>query len=475
MLAQVNAPDGALIGQQRLRLSETTEPLAFVIDLNIENPQTWQSDAPALYTVHIQLEHAGKIEALAKRRIGERALTAYADQLSFNGYPFCVRGVLHWGWNPETLAPIFTEEQIRAEFERVRALGFNLIKLCLFVPPPRFFEIADEEGMLLWLELPLWWQRLTDHLRVQVVREYTDILQQVQSHPSVVICSLGCELDALMLPADLAATLSQIVRAATTGCLLCDNSGSGEAYGGLKLDLADFSDYHFYADLQYFTPLCDHFHRDWTPPQPWIFGEYCDADDYRDLAELGGYPAWLKYQGVEGNPSRWAYNEQAERIAALHLPFTDAQLQTISRQQSLAVRKNIIEKTRARRGSGGYVLTGLRDTPISTSGVFDDLNRPKYAAEDFRAFNADKVLLLERGRSRQWTHGGDRPAPLDRYNIRSGQVQTFKLVAAHAGKSLTDKRVRWQLVDAAGTIVLADESAVHGSIIGGYPTRNRFT
>ena len=33
-----------------------------------------------------------------------------------------------------------------------------------------------------------------------------------------------------------------------------------------------------------FTPLMDHFRRDWRAPRPWIFGEFCDADDYRDLA-----------------------------------------------------------------------------------------------------------------------------------------------------------------------------------------------
>ncbi len=468
LLTEIIAPTGAILREGR---SPCWHPGSTrgEVELAPSETQLWHPASPVLYTVRLSLIREGQVIAQTVRQIGFRQLRAEADRLFLNSEPFCVRGVLHWGWNPEMLAPIFTDEQIRAEFARVRALGFNLIKLCLFVPSQRFFEIADEEGLLLWLELPLWWQRLTDHLRAQVVREYTDILQQIHSHPSVVIYSLGCELDAHMLPADLAAALSQIVRSQTTGCLLCDNSGSGEAYGGLKLDLADFADYHFYADIQYFTPLCDHFHRDWTSPQPWIFGEYCDADDYRDLTELGGRPAWLKYQGVEGNPTRWAYNEQAERMAALHLPFTDAQLQHISRQQSLAVRKNIIEKTRARRGSGGYVLTGLRDTPISTSGIFDDLNRPKYAAEDFRAFNVDTVLLLERGRSRQWTHGGDRPAPLDRYNIRSGQVNPFKLVAAHAGPPLTDKRVRWQLVDSAGAIVLTDESVVHGSILGGIP------
>jgi len=45
---------------------------------------------------------------------------------------------------------------VRAEFRRVRSLGFNLVKLCLFVPNQTYYDIADEEacalaGVALWL------------------------------------------------------------------------------------------------------------------------------------------------------------------------------------------------------------------------------------------------------------------------------------------------------------------------------------
>ncbi len=327
--------------------------------------------------------------------------------------------MLSWGWDPKTLAPRPSDDEIRAEFRRVRELGFNLYKLCLYVPPENVFRIADEEGMLLWLELPLWLPHLTDHLRDQARIEYADIMRQIHHHPSVVIYSLGCELGADMADARLLDDLNGIVRSKTSGVLVCDNSGSGEAYGGLSFDYADFNDYHFYADLHYFVPLLDLFRRDWRPARPLIFGEFCDCDDYRDPADLleaGQRPQWRDYFGIEGNIQRWAYSQQEERLAAHALPFSDAQLRDISRQQSLMVRKTILEQTRLRRDIGGYVLTGLRDTPMSTSGVFDDSGRSKYPADEFRRFNDEAVLLLESGRSRRWTHGGDRPEPIDRFN-----------------------------------------------------------
>ena len=273
-----------------------------------------------------------------------------------------------------------------------------------------------------------------------------------------------------MADAALLADLDQIVRGAAPGALVCDNSGSGEAYQGLTFDFADFNDYHFYADLHYFNPLLDHFQRDWRAPRPWIFGEFCDKDDYRDpagLLEDGARPWWRDLYGVEGNPARWAYPQQETRMAALGLPFSDAQISRDARRESLAVRKFILEQTRLRRAIGGYVVTGLRDTPITTAGIFDDHDGPKFDPAAFRAFNADTVLLLERGRARVWQGGGDRPAPIDPFNHAAGAPVELHVVLAHAGLAPREAMLTWALVPPGATepalagrerVTLGDES-----------------
>lgn len=420
-------------------------------EIALSQPESWSPAHPVLYTVRLTLERDGAIIAETSRRVGFRSLEAQGERLVLNGAPFSLRGLLSWGWDPDTLAPAPSGDAVRDEFRRARMMGFNLIKLCLFVPPPRVYEIADEEGMLLWLELPLWWQRTTEHLRQQVRIEYADILRAAHVHPSIVIYSLGCELDAAMADGAMLSDLADLARTTTCGTLLCDNSGSGEAYAGISTDYADFGDYHFYCDLHYFTPLLDHFRRDWRRPRPWIFGEFCDSDTYRDLdvIDANGRPWWRDLYGIEGNPSRWAYPEQAERMAALDLPFTSAQLSVISRRQALAIRKFIIERARSRREVGGYVITKLRDTPVGTSGIFDDFGMPKFEPDEFRRFNADAILLLEQGRARRWTHGGDRPAPEDLHNHIGGAMVTFRFVLAHMGAGAASS-LTWQLTSPAG-------------------------
>jgi hypothetical protein len=434
---------------------------AVAFEMQVVAPQFWSPGSPYRYLLTLQISRGETVITQTQVRFGFRRLRAKGERLLLNDEPILMRGILSWGWNPKTLAPIFTDDEIRTEFRRVREMGFNLYKLCLYVPSPRVFEIADEMGMMLWLEMPIWLPRLSDHLREQAKREYADILARVHHHPSVVIYSLGCELSADMADASLLETLDTMTRGSTYGALVCDNSGSGEAYGGLSRDFADFNDYHFYCDLQYFIPLCDHFRRDWRPARPWIFGEFCDCDDYRDPAKLledGERPWWQDLLGKDGGIHRWAYKEQEQRIAALNLPFSDRQLVEISWRQSFLVRKHILEKVRARRDIGGYVVTGLRDTPISSSGVLDDRGLMKYPPNAFKAFNADAVLLLEQGRARVWRYGGDRPAPSDLYNHEAGAHVSFRALLANASHELSGGEHFWQFKSVEGSQVHSEGS-----------------
>jgi hypothetical protein len=454
-------PDGRLCVEHR----PDVEAGSLHTALHLDTVRAWSPAQPNLYTLEVTLEAAdGMPAARTRRRFGFRALSHAGEQLLFNDRPVCLRGLLNWGWYPEALCPAPDEATIRDEFRRVRDMGFNMIKLCLVVPSPLYFDLADEMGMFLWLELPMWLPQVTERLRAQAPGEYRDILREAHSHPSIVLYSLGCELgdnaDAALL-----GQLDDLLRRNTNGILACDNSGSGEAYGGLSFDYADFNDYHFYCDLHYFTPLVDHFRRDWRPPRPWIFGEFNDMDDYRDLDEIaaafaGDLPWWYTARNPIHAEDKLSYHRQDERIRELDLGlgFDGQALQRISRAQSFVIRKHILEKVRARAGMGGYVVTGLRDTPLATSAVFDDLARAKYPAEAFRHFNTDSVLLLEQGRARRWINGGDRPTPRDLHNHVAGAPVSLRLLLANTEGDVPAQDIRWRLLDPDGAQALSGDA-----------------
>ena len=437
--------------------SEVVESSHLDIRLQVPNMRYWHPDNPYLYTLELKAD-----DSIIKRQFGFRELVGQGRDLLFNGEPCFLRGILSWGWNPETLAPVFTDEFIREEFRRVRELGFNLYKLCLYIPPENLFRIADEEGMFLWLEMPMWWQLDNPHLREQMPKEYAEIIAQIHYHPSIVLVSLGCEIEGHMVGEGLVRQLETIVRDKMEGILLCENSGSGEAYQGLTTDIADFYDYHFYSDAHYFQPMIQHFRRSWRTSHPWIFGEFAAQDDYRNpkkLVDEEGKPFWWReLLGTDGGIHRWAYREQENRVEALDLSFHDDELQTLSRKQSYALRKLILETTRRNEGMGGYVITGLRDTPISTSGIWDDHLQPKYSAEAMQQINNDNVLLLEQGRQRIWVEG-DRPYPTDKFNHWAGAKADFYVL--FSGLTAPDIQLRWQLQTMDDEILISGEQRVN--------------
>ncbi|MCS6828518.1 MAG: hypothetical protein NZ553_18025 [Caldilinea sp.] len=421
--------------------------------------QLWRPEHPVLYDIDVELWIEGTLLVLATERIGFRHLKAEGEQLLLNHRPICLRGVLHWGWDPDSIAPAFSDEQIRREFHVVRELGFNLIKLCLFVPNQRYYEIADEEGVLLWQEWPMWQPEITEELRMILVEEYAAYMRLAAHHPSVVVYSVGCELDQ-SVDAELLSQLTLLIRRAAPGALVCDNSGTAEAYGGAELDLADFYDYHTYTDLHFFEPMLDHWRRDWRTPRPWVFGEFNDSDNYRDLnaiiaANDGKRPWWMTEENPLHalRPQVAALLDQLQRIEDADLGFTPQELTTLARAQSLTVIKYILEAVRRRSGVGGYVVTGVRDTPINTSGVLDDFGNTKWAAAELRRFNDDAILCLEVDRRRVWKSGGDRPDRLDMFNWRSGDIARFHFILNNAGEALSaNAYFEWGIDDLNGSL-----------------------
>lgn len=469
-----------IVSDGERNVAEILLPLASDGKLNtflpIQDPILWGPVHPHLYTLHIRLLEAGTPIAQVSRRVGFRWMTTRGDQLLYNDEPLMVRGILSWGWEPQRIAPNYTPEQARGEMRRVRQLGFNLVKLCLFVPNQVYFEIADQEGMLLWLELPMWLPQITPAMHETIKAEYAAMTRLALDHPSVVLYSLGCELSQVV-GGRLLEDLNTVVRDLVTGVLVCDNSGSGESYGGLDFDFSDFTDYHPYCDIHYFEALLDNWRRDWQSPRPWIFGEFCDSDTFRDINEMiacngGERPWWMTRDNpvTTWRPESLAMMEQESRLQQAQPGFSPQEIVEISYAQSFVERKYILESLRRRRGIGGYVLTGLLDTPISTSGIWDDLGRLKWDPAQFLPINGEAVLSLDVTRKRRWHHGGDRPDRLDVFNHLTGTTVRWNVILFFAGKDhFKGGTWSWSLVHSDGTVICSGSEEVIQEMQPGVP------
>ncbi len=416
----------------------------------VENAHPWHPATPVLYTARVRVNEA----VIHTWHFGFRSFEMHDNTLFLNDSPIYPRMALSWGWYTDSLHSNPGREQVRADLLRLKELGYNGVKLCLWVPPAYYFELADELGMLLWLELPMWLPKVTPFFREQTPKEYERIIRQVRQHPSLLIYSLGCELNR-EVGAELLEPLYHQVKALIGEALLRDNSGSGEAYGGLLDEFADYYDYHFYSDIQFFGELVDSFTPRWRPVQPWIFGEFCDFDTFRDLrklyAERSGEKPWWTSANPAVNPqgARWQYDLpfQEERLKANGFWERGEELERISNVQALLHRKFTLELVRTYREISGYVVTGEQDTPISTAGMWDDTGAAKFPPEAFKAFNDDLMLAIGWDKRRAWVRGGDRAAYWDTFSYPAGARVRPHLIASNYSPSSGSGKLVWSVRD----------------------------
>lgn len=385
--------------------------------------------------------------ARVSRRLGRRWFEARGANLRVNGTPAHLRGVLDWGWNPATVCPRYVNAG--AQFARARELGFNLFKCCLYVPDEGFLDAADAAGMWIWLEMPLWLPAVTPALEALALAEYEAVFRRLHHHPCIAVVTLGCELNHAS-SVDFLRALDALARRYFPGALIGDNSGSAEAYGGVRADLGDVIDYHFYADPHFFGPLIDHFDRTYRRARPWLYGEFCDADTLRDFSTVRD-AWWLNAPTPLERDDYLAQRDHAARFKAADVRDGGAALTIVGRKQATAIRKHILERVRRHNPTGGYVVTGWRDTPITTSGLVEDGLAHKFAPETWRRFNADRVLGLDRDRRRLWA-GGDRPSPREPAVFWSRETAELHIVMANARGPAAAGQLSWSVTDEHGGV-----------------------
>jgi hypothetical protein len=369
-----------------------------------------------------------------------------AGEIFLDGEPFYLRGLLSWGWYPDVGHTNPDAATIRTEIVATRAMGFNLIKFCLWVPSHRYLEILKEERMEAWIELPLWDPTSDPQKQTEIAADLRRIVEQYAHHDNVIVWTVGCELNASTSPAYREALVSMVHE--ITGCpLVRDNSGGAEMYGGDLREFGSFEDFHPYCDTQFYAPVLDTLLPGPRPSRPVLLGEFNDFDVVRDITRLSAErPFWASQDPDLNNVGvRWQHDLPG--IVAGPIPENERVLIEASRQKAVFVRKQVHEMVRGRGEISGYVVTGMRDTPISTSGFFDDWGQARFTARECTAWNGANVLFRIPIRRPPWVAGGNRPGFLDASNFFAGDL--FWRIGIHSEIAL-EGRLEWHLSDSVG-------------------------
>lgn len=376
--------DGRVVAEQVQRFDGFAEPLT------IPDVRTWSPTHPTLYTARLTLLSGERELDRVERRFGCRSLRADGMRVLWNDAPLQVRGVLHWGYSPPDLAPPHRPSHWRPQLEYFKSLGFNCVKCCLWVPPRGFYELCDELGLLVWQEYPTWHPTMDQAHKQELLTEYGEFFRLDRSHPSVGFRSITCETGQ-GADLDVVTALFEACKAAVPDTLVVDDS----SWIGWQR-ITDFWDEHPYGNNSWFPGRLQHFRRHIAEhgAKPLLLGECLAADTWVPRAD------WLAEHGTQDvwwRPLCWDAQTDAERwLVAEFGSDTLASLQPIALRFGMRNRKFQIEQLRTTIPDAGYVVSVARDFAKARMGLYDDLDRQKWSADDW-AWHGDTMLCLQTG------------------------------------------------------------------------------
>jgi hypothetical protein len=390
--------------------------------IHVPEPIVWAPESPGLYDLRISIREGALDESVVvdgndpaelhwfHTKAAFRSFRADGDQLFLNGKPLAIRGVLNWGYAPPSTAPSLDPNHWRAELQLVKDYGFNLVKFCLWIPPKGYLEMADEMGVLVWMEYPTWHSKWTKDQLPTLSREFDEFFFYDRNHPSVILRSLTCETGP---SADI-----EVIRALYDQCHdRIPNSVVEDDSSWIQWNrVNDFYDDHPYGNNHTWSATLDSLKRYIADhgKKPLVLGEAIAADTWvvpNSLdSQIGNSPTELLQNVKRGDLEQafWlplAYRSNQEWAEARTRDMGGeavTRLEADSKRYAMLMRKYQIESYRNQIPFGGYVVSVIRDFPFAAMGLLDYRGMPKWENDVWNWHGAHMFVVKTPGDRRSF-------------------------------------------------------------------------
>ncbi len=219
-------------------------------------PELWSPGNPRLY--EIELGFAGSAAASSdtvSERVGFREITVRGRDILLNGKPIFLKGICVHEDHIET-GKTTDEATIRATIAHLRELNGNYLRLAHYPHDGRFARIADELGVLLWSEVPVYWAIAFDNpaTYADAENQLAELVLRDRNRASVVIWSVGNENDdtdaRLSFMSRLAAKARELdgTRPISAACLINHEKLAIEDRLADQLDIIGVNEYYGWYD-----------------------------------------------------------------------------------------------------------------------------------------------------------------------------------------------------------------------------------
>jgi hypothetical protein len=164
------------------------------VRIPIEDCHLWSPEDPFLYTLDAD---SGADSVHTRFGMREFKFDPATGRALLNGKPYFMRGsnvtLYRFFEDGECGRLPWDEKWVQMLHQRVKAMHWNCLRYCIGFPPEAWYDGADEAGILIQDEFPIWyggpgWSKWPQELKTdELAVEYAEWVRERWNHPCVVI------------------------------------------------------------------------------------------------------------------------------------------------------------------------------------------------------------------------------------------------------------------------------------------------
>lgn len=149
----------------------------------------WSPDNPKLYDVRLSC-----MGDVVSDRVGFREISVRGRDILLNGSPIFLRGISCHEDSVENGKALTDEERLE-NIRIAKELGCNFMRIAHYPHHENMAKLADEEGLLLWEEIPVYWaiRFANDKTYNDAENQLRELIGRDYNRASVIIWSVGNE------------------------------------------------------------------------------------------------------------------------------------------------------------------------------------------------------------------------------------------------------------------------------------------